>query len=87
MLLKASAARNRVAPRLIAEGEDLERIAIEDEPDVPALKGWRGELFGEDALRLKRGEMALTLNGERGRADRHPRAPAAKPLSSDGSDR
>jgi ribonuclease D len=63
VLLKASAARHRVAPRLIADAEDLERIATEAEPDIPALKGWRRRLFGEDALRLKRGEIALTLNG------------------------
>jgi ribonuclease D len=63
VLLKASAARNRVAPKLIASSEDLERIAIEGEPDIPALKGWRRRLFGEDALRLKRGEIALTLAG------------------------
>ncbi len=61
VLLKASAARHRVAPRLIAGSDDLERIALEAEPDVPALKGWRRRLFGEDALRLKRGEIALTL--------------------------
>ena len=61
VLLKASAARHRVAPRLIAGSDDLERIALEDEPDIPALKGWRRRLFGEDALRLKRGEIALTL--------------------------
>ncbi|MDQ8699417.1 ribonuclease D [Hyphomicrobium sp. LHD-15] len=61
VLLKASAARHRVAPRLIADSEDLERIASEAEPDVPALKGWRRQLFGEDALKLKRGELALTL--------------------------
>ncbi|MGE0023239.1 MAG: ribonuclease D [Hyphomicrobium sp.] len=61
VLLKASAARNRVAPRLIADADDLERIASEADPDVPALKGWRRQLFGEDALRLKRGELALTL--------------------------
>lgn len=65
VLLKASAARHRVAPRLIADAEDLERIAAEREPDVAALKGWRRQLFGEEALRLKRGELALTLvNGE-----------------------
>jgi len=65
VLLKAAAARNRVAPRLIADTSELERIANETEPDVPALKGWRRQLFGEDALRLKRGELALTLsNGE-----------------------
>jgi ribonuclease D len=62
VLLKASAARHRVAPRLIADSEDLERIASEDEPDVPALRGWRRQLFGEDALKLKRGELALTLS-------------------------
>lgn len=61
VMLKAAAARNRVAPRLIADADELERIASEDTPDVPALKGWRRELFGEDALRLKRGEVALTV--------------------------
>lgn len=63
VLLKSAAARNRVAPRMIADTEDLERIASEAEPDVAALKGWRRQLFGEDALRLKRGELALTLSG------------------------
>jgi ribonuclease D len=61
VLLKAAAARNRVAPKLIADTGDLERIAIENEPDIPALRGWRRELFGADALRLKRGELALTV--------------------------
>jgi ribonuclease D len=62
VLLKAAAARNRVAPKLIADTSDLERIAAEDAPDVPALRGWRRELFGADALRLKRGEIALTVS-------------------------
>ncbi len=61
VLLKAAAARNRVAPRLIADSEDIERIAVEREPDVPALRGWRRELFGDDALRLKAGELALSV--------------------------
>ncbi len=64
VLLKAAAARNRVAPRLIADTEDIERIAVEKAPDVPALKGWRGQLFGADALRLKAGDLALSV--ERG---------------------
>jgi ribonuclease D len=65
VLLKACAARNRVAPRLIADADDLERIAVEDHPDVPALKGWRHDLFGAEAQRLKRGEVALKVsNGE-----------------------
>jgi ribonuclease D len=63
VLLKASAAKFKVAPKLIATSEDLERIALEAEPDVAALRGWRRNLFGEDALRLKRGEIALTLSG------------------------
>ena len=61
VLLKAAAARHRVAPKLIADSSDLERIASEDDPDVAALSGWRRELFGEDALRIKRGEVALTV--------------------------
>lgn len=62
VLLKAAAARNRVAPKLIADTSDLEQIAAEDDPDVPALRGWRRELFGADALKLKRGEVALTVS-------------------------
>lgn len=61
VLLKAAAARHRVAPRLIANSDDLERIASEAEPEVAAMKGWRRQLFGDDALKLKRGELALTL--------------------------
>jgi ribonuclease D len=65
VLLKAAAQRHKVAPRLIADADDIEAIASQRNPDVPALKGWRRELFGEDALRLKRGELALTVrNGE-----------------------
>ena len=61
VLLKASAARFRVAPKLIADSSDLDRIACEDDPDVMALKGWRRELFGEEALRVKRGEVAVIV--------------------------
>ncbi|MBO0766269.1 MAG: ribonuclease D [Hyphomicrobiaceae bacterium] len=61
VLLKACAARSKVAPRLIADAEHLERLAAEDDPDIPALKGWRYELFGAEAQRLKRGELALRI--------------------------
>jgi ribonuclease D len=74
VLLKAAAARHRVAPRLIADAEDLERIAMEDAPDIAVLRGWRRELFGEDALRLKRGELALSLS--RGEVTTLPSGPA-----------
>jgi ribonuclease D len=62
VLLKAAAQRHGVAPRLIADSDDLERIALENEPNVPAMTGWRRELFGENALRLKRGELALMMS-------------------------
>ena len=73
VLLTASAARNRVAPRLIADTEDIERLATEKAPNVPALKGWRRELFGEDALRLKTGELAISV--EKGQVVTVPIAP------------
>ena len=60
VLLKRNCARAGVAIRLIASGDDLERIAADDAADVPALRGWRREVFGKDALALKRGEIALT---------------------------
>ncbi|MCH9809318.1 MAG: ribonuclease D [Alphaproteobacteria bacterium] len=61
VLLKSAAARHGVAPRMIADASDLDALARHSQPDVPALKGWRKELFGADALSLKRGEIALTL--------------------------
>ena len=65
VLLKARAEEAGVASKLIATVGDLERIAADDEADTPALKGWRREVFGEDALRLKRGEFGLVLRGQR----------------------
>ena len=62
VLLKAASARHRVAAKLIADSEDIERIATEAEPDIAVLKGWRRDLFGEDALLLKRGEVALAVH-------------------------
>lgn len=61
VLLKAVAARHHVAPRLIATSEDLDRIAVDSEADVHALHGWRRELFGEQALALKEGRLALGI--------------------------
>ena len=65
VLLKARAEEANVAPRLIANVSELEKIAASDKADSPLLSGWRRELFGEDALRLKRGELALVLEGSR----------------------
>lgn len=59
--LKIACDKNRVAQKLIATVSDLEKIAADDNADVPALKGWRREIFGEDALRLKHGEYCLAI--------------------------
>ncbi len=59
VLLKLNCEKQNVAARLVASGDDLERIAADDEADVRALKGWRREIFGEDALALKAGKLAL----------------------------
>jgi ribonuclease D len=66
-----------VASKLIATVSDLERIAADDEADTQALQGWRREAFGEDALRLKRGEIALVLDGAKVRAVEVRRRPRA----------
>jgi ribonuclease D len=60
VLLKSCAAKNNVAPKLIANTDDLERIAM-GEQNIKALQGWRHELFGELALRLAKGDLALGL--------------------------
>jgi ribonuclease D len=46
---------------VIATTDDLDLIADQDEADVPALHGWRRELFGEKALALKQGRLALAI--------------------------
>jgi ribonuclease D len=65
VLLKARAEDAGVASKLIATVADLEKIASDDRADSAALHGWRREAFGEDALKLKRGELALVLDGTR----------------------
>jgi ribonuclease D len=65
VLLKATAERERVAPKIVASVDDLEAIAADDRADVPALSGWRRGLFGDQALALKKGELYLTVrNGQ-----------------------
>ncbi len=64
VLLKLKCEQHRVAQKLVASSDDIEAIARDDEADVPALSGWRRELFGADALALKNGRLAITA--ERG---------------------
>ena len=63
VLLKATAGKHGVAPKLIATSEELEEIARSDDEEVPVLRGWRRKLFGDDALALKRGELSLAIEG------------------------
>jgi ribonuclease D len=65
VLLRMIAERHHVAAKVIATVDDLERIAADDEAEVPALTGWRRELFGEKAVALKHGRLALAI--EKGR--------------------
>ena len=65
LLLRALSADTGVAEGIVASAADLERLAMEEEPDIPLLSGWRREKFGEELLRLKRGETALTGRGGR----------------------
>jgi ribonuclease D len=65
VLLKENCEKQNVAPRLVASGDDLERIAADDKADVRALKGWRREIFGEQALALKHGQLALAADGKK----------------------
>lgn len=65
VLLRMTAEQNAVAAKVIATTDELERIAVDDDADVPAMKGWRRELFGVRALDLKAGRVALAV--EKGR--------------------
>jgi ribonuclease D len=63
VLLKAKSENSGVAAKLIASSADLDAIAA-GMRDLPALSGWRHEVFGADALRLCEGEIALAAKGQ-----------------------
>ena len=65
VLLRMTSERHGVAAKVIATVDDLDRIAADDEADVPALKGWRRELFGKQALDLKHGRLGLAIERSR----------------------
>jgi ribonuclease D len=65
VLLRQVSEESGVAGKLIATVDELEAIAANDAADVPALAGWRRKLFGQRALELKHGRLALTVeNGK-----------------------
>jgi ribonuclease D len=65
VLLKQRCEDFEVAQKLVASADDLEAIATDDGAEVPALHGWRREVFGNDALALKHGKLALTAGRNR----------------------
>ena len=64
-LLRLRAEQAGVAPRLIANADDIERLAANEDDGVAALSGWRNEVFGKDAVAMRKGDLAIALeNGE-----------------------
>ena len=65
VLLAAKSEEHHVAPRLLASSDDLDRLASGQGEDLPALHGWRRTVFGEAALALKAGKLALGVEGKK----------------------
>ena len=65
VLLSAKSEQHHVASRLVASSDDIDRLALEDDPEIPCMQGWRREVFGYDALQLKQGHIALGVDGRR----------------------
>lgn len=62
VLLKAISEEHKVASRLIANAEDIDKLALDDDADVAALSGWRRQIFGDLALDLKHGRLTLGIS-------------------------
>jgi ribonuclease D len=60
-LLRLRAEEARVAPRLIANSDDIEKLAAFEDDGVAALHGWRENVFGRDARLLREGKLAIAL--------------------------
>jgi ribonuclease D len=74
LALKVVCEKEGIAPRIVANSGDLDAIAMDDAADIPLLKGWRRKLFGETALRIKAGEMAIVLENGKPRVLPYPKA-------------
>jgi ribonuclease D len=61
VLLKFKSEEHDVAAKMIATVAELEKLAADDNADVPALRGWRRQIFGDDALDLKNGRLAISV--------------------------
>ncbi len=62
VLLKSVAEEHGVASRIIATSDDIDALVLDDDADVPALKGWRRKLFGDKALAIKHGKIGLAAS-------------------------
>jgi ribonuclease D len=79
VLLKMKCETEKVAQRLVASSDDIDRIATYGATaDVPALHGWRRQVFGEDALKLQAGELALAIKGRKLSLVANPAAEASR---------
>ncbi len=65
VLLATKCEQHQVATKLVANADDIDRLALEDAPVIPVLHGWRAEVFGADALALKQGKLSLGVDGRR----------------------
>ena len=61
MLLRIQCAEHGVAPKLVANGDDLEAMILNPEGDLPVFTGWRNEIFGQTARKMMDGKIALSL--------------------------
>ena len=59
ILLKIKCNQYGLPTRVVASSKDLEELIIKENPNIPALKGWRLDVFGNDAIKLKNGELAI----------------------------
>ena len=64
-MLKQKCEEEGVAQKLLANVSDLELLAADDNADIHALRGWRKEVFGSDALALKSGRLALSVQNNK----------------------
>ena len=65
VLLKHVSDDHGIAPRLIASTDDLEALALDDNAPIRALDGWRRDIFGTPALKLKNGKTAIAIENKK----------------------
>ena len=66
LLLKACSASEKIVPRIIADKDDLEALAMGKRENIHALTGWRNEIFGKRAVQLLEGKIALKADKKNG---------------------